>query len=90
MYSGMPTVFWLSGFYFTQSFLTGVIQNYARRFQIPIDHLGLQFDVTDKESSIDKKPVGPLFFSAKFLYFTYNIVTKLSILIPLIRLPSAF
>lgn len=53
---GEPTVYWLSGFYFTQSFLTGVLQNHSRKNNLRIDHLQMKFDVTDIEMEVQERP----------------------------------
>ncbi|GFS14677.1 dynein heavy chain 3, axonemal [Elysia marginata] len=64
---GTPTIFWISGFYFTQSFLTGVLQNYARRMKIPIDHLGFEFEVTKFETNVPQKPTTGAYIKGLFM-----------------------
>ena len=44
-----PLSYWMSGFYFPQGFLTGVLQTHARQYKIPIDTLSFKFKVLAME-----------------------------------------
>ncbi|CAL4065768.1 unnamed protein product, partial [Meganyctiphanes norvegica] len=46
---GMPDVFWFSGFFFPNSFLTGLRQNFSRKTHTPIDRTYFKFMVLGKE-----------------------------------------
>nr|CAD7443931.1 unnamed protein product [Timema bartmani] len=66
---GAPVVFWLSGFFFTQSFLTGVLQNYSRKLTIPIDKLSFQFQIMDHDADTKEEPEFGAF--CKFFMFVF-------------------
>ena len=42
-----PSAFWLPGFFFTPSFCTAVLQNYARKINLAIDTIAFDFQMMD-------------------------------------------
>jgi dynein heavy chain len=66
--SGVPVVFWISGFFFPQAFLTGTLQNFARKTRQPIDAISFGFHVHDRpHDQISVKPDDGVYIHGLFL-----------------------
>jgi len=66
--NGIPIVYWISGFFFPQAFLTGTLQNYARRNVISIDSISFGFEVYDRsEDMITEAPLDGCFIRGLFM-----------------------
>lgn len=46
-----PKFYFINKFFFTQGFMTGALQNYARRKKLPIDKLTLDFEIVYDEEN---------------------------------------
>ena len=44
---GTPTKFWMNAFFFPQAFLTGALQNFARKGKVAVDRLNFEFKVLE-------------------------------------------
>ena len=64
-----PNVFRLSAFVFPQGFLTGALQTHARAYQIPIDLLSFNFEVTpyDAEDQVKEAAKNGIYISGLFM-----------------------
>ena len=65
--NGIPYQFLFSAFFFTQSFLTGIKQNFARKYKISIDKLEFDFFFVDSEFYNKGK------IESREAYFTYGL-----------------
>ncbi|GAX77074.1 hypothetical protein CEUSTIGMA_g4520.t1 [Chlamydomonas eustigma] len=65
---GQPNAFWISGFFFTPSFTTAVLQNFARQHKLPIDEIGFEFEIMSGTlDSYNEAPVDGAYIHGLFL-----------------------
>jgi len=64
---GIPDDFWVSGFFFTQAFLTGAMQNFARKNKLPIDQIDFAFKMLTTKPGETPPPADGVHVHGMFL-----------------------
>eukprot|EP00118_Oscarella_pearsei_P012540 m.93002 g.93002 ORF g.93002 m.93002 type:complete len:4173 (+) comp36767_c0_seq9:102-12620(+) len=65
---GIPSVFWISGFFFPQAFLTGTLQNFARKAVISIDTINFDFRVrSETVAELTSRPENGCYIRGLFI-----------------------
>ena len=54
-------------------YTVGVSQNFARKYTIPIDKLGFQFEVLDEEDTMSQKPDDGAYVKVRSIHVQYYI-----------------
>jgi dynein heavy chain, axonemal len=81
--SGPPTVFWLPGFFFTQAFLTGAKQNFARKYKIPIDIIDFDFAFKDHPEDCIDPPEDGVFVQGVLITKLWGSILQLQTVKPI-------
>ncbi|XP_075039903.1 dynein axonemal heavy chain 1 [Mixophyes fleayi] len=65
---GIPSVFWISGLFFPQAFLTGTLQNFARKHVISIDTISFDVKVlTETVADLQQRPAEGCYIHGLYL-----------------------
>jgi dynein heavy chain len=64
---GIPKVFWFSAYFFQQAFITGVLQNFARRYTIPIDICTWNYEAMKRSFVAEEYPEQGAYINGLFM-----------------------